>query len=232
MKDNLNPAYGNVGMDIGLRQHMTKTYNLIAMGLGVSAATAWIIGSTSLRGLFVAPEGLTALGHLGLWAPLLLLIGTAFVRAGSLSATKAVYWSFVALQGIGLALLTADMPASTVVQAISVTGFTFASMSLYGYTTKRNLSGMGSFLLMGLFGIIIAAIVNIFLGSPALNFAISVIGILVFSGFTAYDTQKLRDVYQQGIRNEDLEHARYWSALGLYLNIVNLFNFFVSFGRN
>lgn len=232
MTQNLNPAYDGQDFDLGLRNHMTKTYGLIASGLAVSAATAWVIGYTSLRDLFVAEEGLTALGHIGMWAPLLLLIGTAFVRTGTVASTKGVYWAFVALQGIGLALLTMNVSASAIVQALAITGFTFGAMSLYGYTTKRNLSGMGSFLLMGLFGIIIAAIVNIFLGSAALDFAISVIGVIVFAGFTAYDTKNLKDAYYSGLSGGDLEIARYWSALGLYLNIVNLFSFFLNLGRD
>lgn len=232
MTQNLNPAYGNQDFDLGLRSHMTKTYGLIANGLAVSAATAWIIGFTSLRNLFVGGEGLTTLGYIGLWAPLLLLIGTAFFRTGSVFAAKGVYWAFVVLQGIGLSLVAISVPASVIVQAIAITGFTFAAMSLYGYTTKRNLSGMGSFLLMGLFGIIIAAIVNLFLGSAALHFAISVIGVLVFAAFTARDTKNLKDMYYSGLSGGDLEYARYWSALGLYLNIVNLLNFFVGLGRD
>ena len=232
MNQNLNPALGSQDFDLGLRDHMTKTYGLIAGGLAVSAATAWVIGYTSLRGLFVGDEGLTVLGHIGLWAPLLLLIGTAFFRTGSVGAAKGVYWTFVALQGIGLSLVAMNVSAHAIVQAIAITGFTFGAMSLYGYTTKRNLSGWGNFLLMGLFGVIIAAIVNIFLGSAALDFAISVIGVLVFAGFTAYDTKNLKDTYYSGLGQDDLAYARYWSALGLYLNIVNLFNFFLNLGRN
>lgn len=231
MTQNLNPAYGQ-DFDLGLRNHMTKTYGLIASGLAVSAATAWLINFTTLRDLFVGPEGLTTLGHIGLWSPLVLLFCTAFMRIGSIGATKGVYWSFVALQGIGLALATMTVPPSAIVQATAITGFTFGAMSLYGYTTKRDLSGMGRFLIMGLFGIIIAAIVNLFLGSAALDFAISVIGVIVFAGFTAYDTKNLKAAYYSGLSGGDLEYARYWSALGLYLNIVNLFNFFLSFGRN
>lgn len=232
MTQNTTPTYEYKDFDDGLRSHMTRTYGLIASGLAVSAATAWIVGSTPLRDLLVGPEGLTLLGHIGLWAPFLLLIGTAFFRTGSVTAAKGIYWSFVALQGIGLSLVALSVPASVIVQAIAITGFTFGAMSLYGYTTKRNLSGMGSFLLMGLFGIIIAAIVNMFLGSAALHFAISVIGVLVFAGFTAYDTKNLKDMYYSGLSGGDLEYARYWSALGLYLNIVNLFNFFVGLGRD
>lgn len=232
MEQNLNPALGSQGFDLGLREHMTKTYGLIAAGLAVSTATAWLILNTSIRGLVIGAEGLTVLGHIGLWAPLLLLIGTALFRTGNLAATKGVYWAFVALQGVALSLITMNLSAHAIIQAIAITGFTFGAMSLYGYTTKRNLSGWGTFLIMGLFGIIIAAIVNVFLGSAALDFAISVIGVVIFAAFTAYDTKNLKDMYYSGIGQSDLEYARYWSALGLYLNIVNLFTFFTSFGRD
>jgi len=229
----LNSTYGQEAFDPGLRAHMSKTYGLIAGGLAVSAATAWTIGFTSLRSLVVSAEGgLTVLGHIGLWAPLLLLLCAAVFRTGGVAAAKGVYWSFVALQGIGLSLVVMTVPPAAIVQAIAITAFTFGAMSLYGYTTHRNLSGWGNFLLMGLFGIIIAAIVNIFLGSAALDFAVSVIGVLVFAGFTAYDTQNLRNMYYAGLDRDDLDYARYWSAIGLYLNIVNLFTFWLSFGRD
>lgn len=233
MQQSMNTTYdGSGGYDSGLRSHMTRTYGLIAGGLAVSTLAAWVIGFTSLRSLVVNEEGLTLLGHIGLWAPLLLLIGSAFFRTGSVGATKGVYWTFVALQGVGLSLIAISVPASVIVQALAITGFTFGAMSLWGYTTRRDLSGWRTFLLMGLIGIIIASIVNLFLGSAALDFAVSVIGVLVFSGFTAYDTKNLKDMYYAGLAKEDLEYARYWSALGLYLNIVNLFNFFVSLGRD
>jgi uncharacterized protein len=219
------------GFDVGLRDHMVKTYGLIASGLVVSALSAFVVGGTSLRDLFVGAEGLTTLGYIGLWAPLILLLGTAFVKVGSVSAAKGVYWAFVALQGIGLSMVAISVPPSAVVQAIAITAFTFGAMSLYGYTTKRDLSGWHSFLMMGLFGIIIAAIVNLFLGSAALHFALSVIGVVVFAGFTAYDTKSMRDLYFSGLSKGDLEYARYFSALNMYLNIVNLFNMFISLGR-
>jgi FtsH-binding integral membrane protein len=232
MQQNLNTTYDRGDYDAGLRSHMKKTYGLIAGGLAVSAVTAWVIGFTSLRSLVVGEEGLTILGHIGMWAPLLLLVGAGISRTGSVGAARGLYWAFVALQGIGLSLVATSVPAAVIVQAIAITGFTFATMSLWGYTTKRDLSRWGNFLLMGLIGIIIAAIVNIFLGSAALDFAISVIGVLVFSGFTAYDTKNLKDMYYSGLGKDDLEYARYWSALGLYLNIVNLLTFFISWGRN
>lgn len=232
MNQNMNSTYKDVSFDPGLRQHMIRTYGLIAGGLAVSAISASIIGFTSLRSLVVGEDGLTILGHIGLWAPLLLLLGAGIFRSGGVPAARALYWSFVALQGVGLSMVAISVPASAIVSALAITGCTFGAMSLFGYTTTRNLSGMGSFLLMGLFGVIIAMIVNIFLGSSALDFAISVIGVLVFSGFTAYDTQNLKNMYYNGRGADDLEYARYWSALGLYLNIVNLFYFFLNLGKN
>jgi FtsH-binding integral membrane protein len=233
MQTNTN-AYGGQEYDLGLRNHMGKTYGILAAGLVVSALTAWFIGFTSLRGLVVDPDGtLTTLGHIGMWSPLALLLMSSFRFFGnSGSSARLVYWAFVALQGIGLSLVAVTVPASTIVQALAITACTFGSMSLYGYTTKRALSRWGNFLLMGLLGIIIAAIVNLFLGSSALHFAISVIGIIVFSAFTAYDTQNLRRSYEMGLTEDELVHTRYWSALGLYLNILNIFNFIVSLGRS
>ena len=229
----VNSHYKIGEINDGLRDHMNKTYSLIAYGIGLSAFVAWLIGYTSLRSLVFTGDGeLTILGHIGLWAPLLLLVGALFRFFGnSVSSLRTLYWSFVALQGVGLSLVFLSVEASTIVQALSVTCATFAVMSYYGYTTRRDLTGMGRFLFMGLIGIIIAAIANIFMGFDSLDFAISVIGVLVFSGLTAYDTQKLKNSYSAHMTDEELMKSRYWLALGLYLNILNLFNFFLSLGR-
>jgi FtsH-binding integral membrane protein len=222
------------GVDVGLRSHMLKTYNLIALGLGVSAATAFAVAETPIRGLFFSADNkMTMLGLVGMFAPLALLLLASFGKIGrSLGSVRAVYWAFVALQGIGLSLFVTQNAGGSVGKALALAGFTFAATSLYGYTTKKNLSGMGSFMVIGLIGVIIASIVNIFLGSPAIDFAISVIGIVIFAGLTAYDTQSLKENYSQSFGEEALATSRYWSALSLYLNIINLVHFFRSLMSN
>jgi Integral membrane protein, interacts with FtsH len=222
-----NSSAADAGIDIGLRSHMLKTYNLIAIGLAVSAASAYAIAETPLRGLFFGADNkMTLLGLVGMFAPLGLLLLASFGKIGrSLSSIRAVYWAFVALQGIGLSLVVSQNAGASAGKALAIAGFTFAATSLYGYTTKRNLSGMGSFMVIGLIGLIVAMIVNIFLASPAIDFAVSVIGILVFAGLTAYDTQNLKESYSADFSEEAQATTRYWSALGLYLNIINLWNF-------
>lgn len=224
---------GDAGYDAGLKNHMTKTYSLLAGGLLVSAASAWLIGFTPLRALVMdGDERLTLLGTVGMWSPLLLLILSSMRVIGETSmSARLVYWAFVALQGIGLSLVALTVPPAAIVQALAITACTFGALSIYGYTTKKDISGWRNFLMMGLFGIIFASIANLFLGSDALNFAISVIGVLVFSGLTAYDTQKLKDMYYSGLGEDDLVVGRYWSALGLYLNILNLFNMIRNLSR-
>lgn len=228
------PSAAATGIDAGLRTHMLKTYNLIAAGLAVSAASAYAVAETPLRSLFFAQDNsMTILGLVGMFAPLAILLLASFGKIGnSLGAVKGVYWSFVALQGIGLSLLISQNVGGSAAKALAMAGFTFAATSLYGYTTKRNLSGMASFMVIGLFGIIIASIVNIFMGSPAIDFAVSVIGIVIFAGLTAYDTQNLKESYAESIGDDALATSRYWSALSLYLNIINLVNFFRSLMSN
>lgn len=222
------------GVDMGLRSHMLKTYNLIALGLAVSAASAFAVAETPLRALFFSADNkMTILGLVCMFAPLALLLLASFGKIGrSLSSIRSVYWAFVTLQGIGLSLFVTQNAGGSVGKALALAGFTFAATSLYGYTTKKNLSGIGSFMVIGLIGVIIASIVNIFLGSPAIDFAISIIGIVIFAGLTAYDTQNLKENYSQSFGEEALAASRYWSALSLYLNIINLVNFFRSLISN
>jgi FtsH-binding integral membrane protein len=232
MSDNrFATSAADAGVDIGLRNHMLKTYNLIAAGLVVSAASAYAVAATPLHGLFFTDGGkLTLLGMAGMFAPLAFLLLASFGKIGrSLSSARTTYWAFVALQGIGLSALAAQHTSASVGKALVLAAFTFAATSLYGYTTKRSLSGMGSFMVIGLLGVIIATIVNLFLASPAVDFAVSVIGILVFAGLTAWDTQNLKENYAESFGEEARSASRYWSALGLYLNILNLVNFFLRF---
>lgn len=230
----MGAAVATDGIDVGLRSHMLKTYNLISLGLIVSAISAFVIAGTPVRGVFFDVENkLTILGWVGMLAPLGLLLLASFGKIGNtLSSVRNIYWAFAALQGIGLSVLVAQHSAGNVGKALALTGFTFAATSLYGYTTKKNLTGMGSFMVIGLFGIIIASIVNIFLASPAIDFALSIIGVIVFAGLTAYDTQNLKEAYSQSFGEEDQAKTRYWGALNLYLNIINLMNFFMNLTRS
>ena len=228
-----NPAAVTAGVDVGLRSHMTSTYNLIAGGLAVSALTAWIVGGTDLQALFFGADGKpTLLGYAGLFGPLALLFIASFGAFGrSLNSSRAVYWSFVALQGVGLSLLATRYSAGSVVQAMALAAATFAATSLYGYTTRRDLTAFGAFMFVGLVGVTLALVVNIFLQSAAVDFALSAAGVLVFAGLTAYDTQNLKEGYDPAQPADQQASARYQSALGLYLNVLNLLQFFLRLGR-
>jgi FtsH-binding integral membrane protein len=220
-----------LGVDVGLRSHMTKTYNLIALGLLASAASAYVVAETPVRGLFFDTTGKTTiLGLIGMFAPLIMLFAAGWL-VKSVAGVRAFYWSFVALQGIGLSVAVSSQTGGEAAKALAITAATFGVTSLWGYTTKRNLTGMGSFMMIGLIGLIVAMIVNVFLGSPAIGFAIDVIGVLVFAGLTAYDTQNLKESYDPYASEDSRQTTRYWSAIGLYLNILNLYNFISSLGR-
>ncbi len=228
-------------VDEGLRAHMLRIYNLMAAGLVVSGAVAALIAFTSFGGLFftevhaygykfVQP---TMLGWLGMFAPLVVLLIASFTaQRMSAATTQVMYWAFVALQGIGLSVLLHVYTAASVVQVFFITAAAFAGLSLYGYTTRRSLSGMGSFLIMGLVGIIIAGIVNVFLGSSMLQFVIAAAGVLIFAGLIAYDTQRIKEQYVENMGHEVAAKTSIWAALSLYLNFINLMQFLLYFLGN
>src|SRR3979409_536324 len=191
--------------DAGLRAHMVRVYNYMASGLALSGIVAFgLFSSAELASLFFEIQagrvvGLNILGWVAIFAPLGLLLLTSYRAAQmSVGAVQAVYWAVTALMGVSLSLLLFRYTGASVARTFFVTAAAFGALSLYGYTTKRDLTAMGSFLIMGVFGIIIASVINIFLQSSALSFAVSAIGVLVFAGLTAYDTQKIKEMYFEG----------------------------------
>jgi FtsH-binding integral membrane protein len=139
------------------------------------------------------------------------------------STAQALFWVYAALMGVSMATIFLAYTGNSIARVFFITAGTFAAMSLYGYTTKRDISGWGSFLFMGLIGIIVASLVNLFLGSPALQFAISVIGVLVFTGLTAYDTQQIKEMYYELDAADVATRKAIMGALSLYLNFINMF---------
>ena len=220
--------------DAGLRAHMLRVYNYMASGLALTGIFAVIVAQMSIvtngAGDLV---GLTEFGHTlfatGLkWVVMLAPLGLVFFLSARLHALKAstaqgVFWFYAALMGVSLATIFIAFTGASVARVFFITAGTFAGMSLWGYTTKKDLSGFGSFLFMGLIGIIIASIVNIFIGSSALQFAISVIGVLVFVGLTAYDTQNIKNEYAEHYDEETQGKLAISGALRLYLDFINLF---------
>ena len=211
-------------IDEGLRAHMNKVYGLMSVAMIITGAVAFFVGTNDqlLIAIFGSP-----LKWVVMFAPLgVVFMFGAMVNRLSVAAAQAVFWGFSALMGLSISYIFAVYTGFSIAQTFLITAIAFAGLSLYGYTTKRDLSGMGSFLIMGLIGLVVAMIVNIFLGSPAIMFAISVIGVLIFAGLTAYDTQNIKNTYLQmanGGQAQWLEKAAIMGALSLYLNFLNMF---------
>jgi len=231
-------------VDEGLRSYMLGVYNYMALGVALTGVVAFLVFSmltTNDPSLAVAKMRngvlLTQMGktiYLGpIWlvfafAPLAFILLMSFARMSAASA-QMVFWAFAAVMGVSMSAIFIKFTGGSITQMFFVTAAAFAGLSLYGYTTKKDLSGWGSFLIMGVIGIIIAAIVNIFLQSGALSFAISVIGVLVFAGLTAYDTQRIKDEYYQVAGNQEaMAQASIFGALSLYLDFVNMFQFLLA----
>ena len=209
-------------VDEGLRIYMTKVYNYMGLGLLATAITAYI-GAAS--GIYVALAQ-TPLIWLVVLAPLGMVIYlSSRLHKMSASAAKTTFWIYAAMTGLSLSYVLLAFTGVSVVRTFLITAASFGALSLYGYTTKRDLSGMGSFLFMGLIGIILASIVNIFMQSPAMHFAISVIGVLLFAGLTAYDTQDIKRIYYAGDSRDIAEKKAIMGALRLYLDFINMFLF-------
>ena len=247
------PGVRTAEIDEGLRAHMNKVYGSMSIGMVITALAAWAIAGLSVTsdptGATVAlREGvyLTGLGQALYMSPLkwvVMFAPLAFVffgfgavmNRGSAAAVQMAFFAFAALMGISLSSIFLVFTGVSIVQTFLITAIAFAGLSLWGYTTKKDISGWGSFLIMGVIGLIVASIVNIFLGSPAIMFAISSLGVLIFAGLTAYDTQKIKTTYLAHAHAGDqewLDKSAYAGALNLYLDFINLFMFLLQFLGN
>jgi hypothetical protein len=231
------PAVADMGVDAGLRSFMLGVYNKVGLGLVLSAVLAWVTGNYPpaqhlLFSVDAASGRLsyTILGMVVAFAPLAILLFQAFMRKTSPAMAAVTYWAIVALIGASMGLLFIIYTDVSIFQTFLVTALAFGGLSLVGYTTKRNLTGMGSFLIMGLFGLIFASLLSLFFQSPALVFAINLIGVLIFAGLIAYDTQRLKmSYYQMGGDTAAMSVATSYGALSLYLDFINLFRFLLYF---
>ena len=217
-------AQAQVGVeriDEGLRSYMLQVYNYMGLGLAITGAVAFLVAATPA---LYEPIFTTPLKWVVMLAPLgfVFFLG-AKIQTMSVSAAQLTFWAFAAVMGLSMASIFLVFTGASIARVFFITAATFGAMSLYGYTTKRDLSGWGSFLFMGLIGIIIAALVNIFLASAALQFAVSVIGVLVFTGLTAYDTQRIKEMYYELDSADVATRAAIMGALSLYLNFINMF---------
>lgn len=212
-------------IDEGLRQYMLKVYNYMTIGLLITAFVSYLLAYTSLGLVFFQANGQpNALGWIAIIAPLFLIfmMGSATV-SGNASKAFTLFVVYSALMGISLTTIFWAYTGLSILRVFLITAGMFAGMSLYGYTTKRDLTKFGSFLMMGLIGIIIAMVVNIFLKSPALYMTVSVIGVLVFVGLTAWDTWKIRQMYNGSDEGNMVTSKAIYGALMLYLDFINLF---------
>lgn len=220
-------------IDEGLRAHMNKVYGTMSVGLLLTFAAAWAVGNNAalMSTLFT---GITR--YVVMFAPLIMVFAFgAMINRLSAAGAQLFFYAFSAVMGVSIAYIFAVFTSVSIAQTFLITSIAFAGLSLWGYTTKKDISGWGSFLIMGVIGLIVASIVNIFLGSPAIMFAISIIGVLIFAGLTAYDTQKIKNDYIAHAVHGDQEwlaKSAIMGALNLYLDFINLFMFLLQFLGN
>lgn len=211
-KVDLQKNYTDVGVertavDDGLRAYLVSVYNHMAGALAVTAAVAFLVANTSLITMMFNPQtgGMSVLGWLFLLSPLIVIFGFNWVlTSGTLAQVRGVFWLYSALMGASLAPIFLVYTSASMVRVFLITAAMFGAMSIYGTVTKRDLTSMGAFLRMGLWGIIIAAVVNLFMQSPALYYVLSIVSVVVFTGLTAYDTQKIRQIYMSADNDDTM----------------------------
>ena len=209
------------GIDVGLRAYMLRVYNYMASALALTGAIAYLTANNETMVQMIFGTGLSWIVML---SPLAFVMVLSFgINRMKASTAQAIFWVFAAVMGLSMASIFLQFTGASVARVFFITAGTFAGMSLWGYTTKKDLSGFGSFLMMGLIGIIIAMVVNIFLQSSALHFTISAVGVLVFVGLTAYDTQRIKSLYLESDGSETMSKKAIMGALTLYLDFINLF---------
>ena len=230
------PAATDMSVDAGLRAFMLGVYNKVALGLLVSAGMAFLTGTyPPVRDLMFQIRadgriGMTLLGGIVAFAPLAVILFSNFTRSVSPRASGIVYWAIVTLIGASLGTVVLLYTGASIASTFLITATAFGALSLVGYTTKRDMTGFGNFLIMGLVGLLLAMVVNIFLGSGLLAFIVNVAGVLIFAGLIAYDTQRLKMTYYHlGGNQSALSVATNYGALRLYLDFINLFRFLLMF---
>jgi FtsH-binding integral membrane protein len=223
-------------IDVGLRQYMLRVYNYMASGLALSGLVALLVANNaSIMSLFFQQSasgrvGYTGLGMIAVFAPIGLILAMSFGAARMKSGTlQALYWAFVTTMGVSLASVLLLYTGVSVARVFFITAISFGGLSLFGYLTKRDLSGMSTFLMMGLIGLVVASLVNLFLKSTGLQFVMSAVGVLLFAGLTAYDTQRIKGTYFAVGGGAMAEHSAIMGAVTLYLDFINLFQFMLYF---
>lgn len=217
-----------VEFDAGLRAYMLKVYNYMAAGVGITGLVSWYLGQYFLgnaqaaQAFFGSPMAMIAM-----FSPFIFVLALSFgINKMSAGTAQLTFWAFAAVMGVSMSSIFLMYTGGSIARIFFITMIMFASLSAWGYTTKRNLGAMGTFLFMGLIGLIVAMVVNIFLQSSAMSFAISVIGVLIFAGLTAWDTQKIKEGYYNVSHDGELaKKGAIMGALSLYLDFLNMFLF-------
>jgi len=214
-------------LDEGLRQHMLRVYNYMALGLVLTGTVAFVVAS--VPALYV-PIFSTPLKWVVMLAPLAFVFFFSFrIQSMTAAGAQGMFWAFCAVMGLSLASVFLVFTGTSVARTFFIAATMFGATSLYGYTTKTDLTKFSSFLVMGLIGVVVAALVNMFMQSSALQFAISVVGIFVFLGLTAWDTQTIKEQYAESFDAESQQKLAVSGALSLYLNFVNIFQLLLNF---
>jgi len=215
-----------VSYDAGLRAHMLRVFNYMGGGLALTGLVAFFVANFPPLAAVVFG---TPLKWVAVFAPLVFMIYMN-VKFMDMSASKAqtIFWLFCATMGLSMAALFIMFTGASVARAFFITGATFGAMSLWGYTTRADLSGFGSFLMMGIIGLLIASVVNLFMGSAMMQWIVSVLGVFIFTGLTAYDVQNLKQMYAESWGTEANNKLAVMGALRLYLNFINAFQFILS----
>jgi FtsH-binding integral membrane protein len=217
--------------DVGLRSYMLSVYNYMASGVLLTGIVALLFAPYA-RAVLIAPngQGMSALGWIVTLSPLAFVFAMSFgVNRMKTSTLQLLFWAFAAVMGLSMSTLFLVFTGVSIAQTFFATAAAYLALSLYGYTTKRDLSGMGTFLIMGVVGILVAMLINLFLQSSAMALAISAIGVLLFAGLTAYDTQRIKSMYDQVAGTEMMGKVVIMGALSLYLDFINMFQFLLSF---
>ena len=223
-------------IDVGLRQYMLRVYNYMASGLALSGLVALLVANNAgIMSLFFQQGAsgrvsYTGLGLIAVFAPIGMILAMSFGATRMKSGTlQALYWAFVATMGVSLASVLLLYTGVSVARVFFITAISFGGLSLFGYLTKRDLSGMTTFLMMGMIGLVVASLVNMFLKSTGLQFVMSAVGVLLFAGLTAYDTQRIKNTYFSVGGGTMAEHSAIMGAVTLYLDFINLFQFLLYF---
>lgn len=219
-------------IDAGLRSYMLSVYNYMVSGVLLSGIIAFLVaGNDMARSVFFAPTGTpTVIGWIAVFAPLALVLVFSFgLNRLSTGVARAIFWAYAALMGVSLSTILLAYTGASIAQTFFVSASAFAGLSLWGYLTKRDLSAFGTFLIMGVFGLLIAMLVNMFLRSSTMDLIVSAIGVLLFAGLTAYDTQRIKNLYFEVGSSDFRGKVEVVGALTLYLDFINLFLFLLRF---